>query len=142
MGRRTATASDPRLAPALAMYEAEIESHIAKVVADLNRSLPGFVILHHHTHRSQFSSKGVPDDKFVNPRLAGVAATMYAECKRECRCKPGRARCEFHPSAEQEAWMNALARAGHAVYLWRPSHVLSGEVSRTIIGFAQGRARA
>lgn len=142
MGRRMAATRDPRLAPALAMYEAEIEGHIAKIVHDLNRDLPRFAILHHHTHRSQFSSKGVPDDMFINPRLTGVGATMYAECKRECRCKPGRVRCEFHPSAEQQAWMDALANAGHAVYLWRPSDILSGRVGLTIVSFARGRMLA
>lgn len=141
MSRRTATIRDPLTTAALGMYEKEIESRIATIVRDLNQ-FPQLRILHHHTHRSQFSSKGVPDDTFVNPRVVGVQATMYFECKRECRCTPGRVRCEFHPSAEQQAWMDALEHAGHAVYLIRPSDILSGRVGLTIASFAKGRALA
>jgi hypothetical protein len=138
MGHRTAVIADPRAAAALAMYEREIESHIAKAVRDINK-FPRLRILHHHTHRSQFSSKGVPDDTFVNPRLVGVDATMYFECKRECRCAPDRVQCEFHPSAEQQEWMDALEHAGHAVYLIRPSDILTGRAGRIITEFARAR---
>lgn len=60
---------------------------------------------HYHTHDSRRSAKGFPDLVFVRERV------LYAELKsRVGLLKP-----------EQEEWLQALARAGQEVYVWRPA---------------------
>lgn len=60
---------------------------------------------HYHTHNSRKSAKGFPDLVFVRDRV------VYVELKSE----DGRLR------PEQEEWLQALAKAGQEVYVWRPS---------------------
>jgi hypothetical protein len=38
---------------------------------------------------------------------------------------------------EQQAWLEALARGGLEVYLWRPAHWANGEVERALSGKAR-----
>lgn len=141
MGRRTATVTDPRVRQALAMYERDLENEAARLTADLNQ-FKQTEVLRYHTHRSQHSPAGFPDDVFVNPRRTGVAATMYWELKRECRCMPGRVQCAHHPTPEQQRWLDTLAAIGHPVYVIRPSDHFSGRMARLLVGFAQGKALA
>lgn len=126
---------------ALAMSEKTLQNHVGGLAADLRKYKQTYV-LYHHTHISMHSSAGVPDCKIVNPRLTGAAATLYIELKRECRCKPDRARCPNHPSPDQQEWLDALGFVGHPVYVLVPSDWESGLVTRIITDFAQGRLAA
>jgi hypothetical protein len=126
---------------ALAMSEKTLQNHVGGLAADLRRYRQTYVLFH-HTHISMHSSAGVPDCKFVNPRLIGTAATLYIELKRECRCKPNRARCPNHPSPDQQEWLDTLAAIGHPVYVLVPSDWESNRATRIITDFARGRLAA
>jgi hypothetical protein len=59
----------------------------------------------YHTHDSRRSAGGFPDLVLVRDRV------IFAELKRETTKQ----------SMEQEGWLDALAKAGSEVYVWRPS---------------------
>lgn len=74
---------------------------------------------HYHTHDSRRSPHGFPDLVFVSPLRGRV---IFAELKSE----------RGKPSAEQEAWLRDLERAGAEAYLWRPGDL--DEVGRVLAG--------
>jgi hypothetical protein len=63
--------------------------------------------LAYHTKRSDGSRKGFPDTVLTRER------TVYAELKME----------DGTTQPDQWKWLEALARAGDEVYLWRPRHM-------------------
>lgn len=84
------------------MTEAELQTNVRKVAR-----LGGFLI--YHTNDSRRSDKGFPDLVFVHPM---TGRTVYAELK----SAKGRIR------PEQQQWIDALARGGHEIHVWRPEH--------------------
>jgi hypothetical protein len=62
----------------------------------------------YHTLRSRGSKAGFPDRVLVRERI------IYAELKREKRVATP-------ITPEQREWLDALAKTGAEVYLWRPS---------------------
>jgi hypothetical protein len=58
----------------------------------------------YHTHDSRRSHPGFPDLVLVRERV------IWAELKSD----------RGKVSAEQQAWIDALVRAGQEVYVWRP----------------------
>jgi hypothetical protein len=62
----------------------------------------------YHTHTSINSASGFPDLVCVHTTLP---LTLYAELKTETGAV----------TETQATWLNALAKAGNEVYLWRPS---------------------
>ena len=91
---------------AKAMPEAVLEQH----VADACRTL---ALMRYHTHRSQHSPAGFPDDVIMGSR--GI---IYRENKREGR----------DPTPEQQKWLDGLAAHGHDVGVWRPTDWFSGRI--------------
>jgi hypothetical protein len=72
----------------------------------------------YHTHRSDFSPAGYPDETLVRD-----ARLVIAELKSE----GGKL------SPQQEAWLEELrAVAGIEVYLWRPSQWWDGTIERVL----------
>lgn len=59
----------------------------------------------YHTHLSKWSNPGWPDLVLVRERI------IYAELKTD----------KGKVSAEQAAWLTALAEAGQECYVWRPA---------------------
>lgn len=74
----------------------------------------GFELVY-HTHNSQRSAPGFPDLVMVSTRHNRV---LYRELKRTV----GKV------SADQQAWLNALAATGQDVGVWRPADLLSGRI--------------
>lgn len=105
--------AEVRAAIASAMTERELYEHIREMALRL-----GWLV--YHTYDSRRSYPGFPDVVLVRPpRL------ILAELKRE--------RGELSP--QQERWLEALRRVpGIAVYVWRPSDWLSGEIERVLRG--------
>lgn len=108
--------TDPRAA---AMTEKQLQEHVRRLCRVLGAR-------HYHTHRSERSEPGFPDCVIVtrDGRL------IFAELKAE----KGRV------SKDQAEWIGALGEAmcstcqdnACAVYTWRPSHLLSGEIGETL----------
>jgi hypothetical protein len=96
--------SGPRVVPGgelrRLMSERELEAEVIKLCKDWGW-------LRYHTHRSQFSPAGFPDECLVRPpRL------IFAELKRQ----------DGKLEALQERWLEALGEVpGVEVYTWRPS---------------------
>lgn len=76
-------------------------------------------ILYYHTHDSRHSPKGFPD---VMVLFGNSTRWLVAELKNQ----------KARPAPEQVAWLDAFARVGADVYLWRPIHWLDGEIVRII----------
>lgn len=95
------------------MTEAELQTNVRQVAR-----LGGWLI--YHTNDSRRSDKGFPDLVFVHPR---TGRTVYAELK----SAKGRIR------PEQQQWIDALARGGHDVHVWRPEHWLSGAIQAVLL---------
>lgn len=81
------------------MTEAQLQ---ARVVAEAKRR--GWLV--YHTRYSLRSAAGYPDLHLVRGERS-----VFVELKRET----GRV------TGAQEVWLEALRRAGHEVYVWRPS---------------------
>jgi hypothetical protein len=90
---------------ALPRPPAATEKQLAAKVRDL-AALFGWD--RYHTHRSDFSPAGFPDETLVRPpRL------IFAELKSDSP--------HAKPSPAQQTWLDVLARIpGVEVYLWRP----------------------
>lgn len=101
---------------AKAMLEKALEAHV-KVMAE------GLGLKYYHTHRSEHSVAGFPDDVIVSPRGKG---TLYRELKRQGK----------EPSIEQKSWLDALAANGYDVAVWRPEDLLSGRIARELQAIA------
>lgn len=80
----------------------------------------GFELVY-HTHDSRRSAPGFPDLVLVSSRRKRV---MY----RELKSSKGRV------SADQQAWLGALALAGQDVGVWRPADLLSGRIVEELGG--------
>lgn len=91
---------------AKAMPESLLEENIRKACAHLR-------LMYYHTHRSQHSPAGFPDDVIMGSR--GV---IYRENKREGN----------DPTPEQQRWLDGLAAHGYDVGVWRPTDWLSGRI--------------
>ena len=70
----------------------------------------------YHTFRSDRSPSGFPDLCLVRE------CVLFAELKRE----------NASPTPDQVLWLDDLALAGAHVFLWKPSHFTSGEVTRIL----------
>ena len=64
----------------------------------------------------QADGKGFPDLVLVRDRV------IFVELKRE----------SGKPTRDQRVWMEKLEAAGAEVYLWKPSHLRSGEIEETL----------
>ncbi len=84
----------------------------------LSRS--GLSIEHYHTYDSRKSKPGFPDELILLPRSGRRIAV---ELKNETA----------KPTRDQIHWLNAFSACGFEVYLWRPRHLLSGEISRILM---------
>ena len=111
---------------ASAMTERALQDGVATIVRDINRTTPG-ALLYYHTHRSQHSPAGFPDVVILSP-IHGTR--LVAELKRE--------RKSAKPTDPQVEWLDAFGTCGDDVYLWRPRHLLSGEIERLIRCVADG----
>ena len=102
------------------MTEAEL-TRAVRVLARMN----GW--LHYHTFDSRRSEAGFPDLVLVRK-----SRVVFAELK----SVNGRV------SKDQSLWLEALRRAGQEVYLWRPKHLLDGEIidvlTRDLAGAGHG----
>jgi hypothetical protein len=92
------------------MTEKELGRHIRKLARDLG-------LLAYHTADSRGSSAGYPDWT-----IAGPGGVLFAELKS--------ARGTLRP--EQVEWRDRLLDAGARWHLWRPAHLASGEIARTL----------
>jgi hypothetical protein len=93
---------------AKAMLEKALEAHV-KVMAE------GLGLKYYHTHRSEHSVAGFPDDVIVSRTGKG---SIYRELKRQGK----------DPSVEQQEWLDALASNGYDVGVWRPEDLFSGRI--------------
>ena len=73
----------------------------------------------YHTHDSRRSKAGYPDLTMVHKRTGRL---IFAELKRE-RCGA---------TADQREWLKVLQLSGALVVLWKPRHLFSGEIDRTL----------
>ncbi len=82
----------------------------------------GLEIERYHTFDSRRSGAGFPDEIIVLPHTGRL---IVAELKSE----KGRV------TKEQQRWLDAFATiAGAEVHVWRPQHLLSGEIEKTLKG--------
>lgn len=101
-------------APLAALTEKEWDTQLFSGPGSLAATL-GWT-LRYHVLRSKGSQPGFPDRVLVRDRI------MYVETKTE----------KGKPSEEQVGWLDALARAGGEVYLWRPRDL--DEAARVLSG--------
>jgi hypothetical protein len=95
----TKTELDDRLARLMPEKELQGKLHLAciQILAPIGGA-------YSHTHRSQHSPAGVPDVIVSFP----TGHLVVTEAKATCRCRPGRAQCDKHPSASQVTWLRNL----------------------------------
>jgi hypothetical protein len=74
---------------------------------------------YYHTHDSRYSPKGFPDVMILFQGGRVVVAELKCE--------------KTKPSQEQREWLDLFLESGAEVYLWRPSHLLSGEIHRILV---------
>jgi hypothetical protein len=103
---------DPRAA---SMTEAQLMESIRAMVRDL-----GLLAYHAHDARRSWGP-GFPDLVIV-----GRGGIIWRECKTESGSL----------SPEQRQWADALQAAGQRWSVWRPRHLLSGQVARELAGVA------
>lgn len=97
-----------------------LQEHVRKLIERLR--LEGFQIERYHTFDSRKSEPGFPDEIIVLPTQGRM---IVAELKAE----KGRV------TPDQARWLEAFtAIAGTEVRVWRPRHLLSGEIEGTITG--------
>lgn len=99
-------------AAAKAMTEAELEANVADLCKTLRTK-------RYHTHRSQHSPAGFPDDV-----IAGPGGTLFRELKRMGK----------NPTPEQQEWLDVLGANGHDVGVWRPDDWFSGRIEAEVRG--------
>ena len=94
----------------------------------VRRSCKAQGLLYYHTHNSKHSPPGFPDCVIIS---TDPHCIIYAELKSE----KGRV------TPAQAGWLDALTLLAASsssnlmrVYLWRPKHWLSGEISRCLAG--------
>jgi len=91
-----------------------LDAHVRRLVMDLG-------LLRYHTHDARRSPKGFPD--LV---LCGPGGVLFRELKTQ----------RGQVTAEQQQWLDALAAAGADVGVWRPEHLLSGQIARELAALA------
>lgn len=101
---------------AKAMLERDLEASVKELAEHLG-------LKYYHTHRSEHSVAGFPDDVIVSPKGKGI---LYRELKRQ----------DKGPSAAQQQWLDALAANGHDVAVWRPVDLFSGRIARELQAIA------
>lgn len=111
------TLTAAQAAIAKAMKERDLEQSVANMCRDLR-------LLRYHTHRSQHSPAGFPDDVIVGP-----GGMLYRELKREGE----------NPSPAQEKWLLALADHGCDVGVWRPTDLVSGVIAEQLAAISTRR---
>jgi hypothetical protein len=102
---------------AKAMPEAVLEENIRRACLQLR-------LMYYHTHRSQHSPAGFPDDVIM-----GSLGMIYRENKRE----------GHDPTPKQQKWLDGLAAHGHDVGVWRPSDWLSGRIMAELTALSARR---
>lgn len=95
-----------------------LQEHVRKLVQHGVRRALDANVLYYHTYTSRYSPKGFPDVLV----LYSSGRLVVAELKRE----------NAKPTPEQVAWLNAFSLITLDVYLWKPSHWLSGEISNIL----------
>jgi hypothetical protein len=73
----------------------------------------------YHTYDSRRSQRGYPDLTMVHKRTGRL---IFAELKRE----------RSGPTADQREWLKVLGLTGAIVRLWKPRHLFSGEIEKTL----------
>lgn len=106
-------------ATAKAMLEAGLEAAIASKCKSLG-------LLYYHTHRSDRSPSGYPDDHIVGP-----AGDIYVENKRVGK----------RPTEAQQEWLDALSALGYEVHVWTPVHLFDGTIDSVLLRLS-GRRKA
>lgn len=81
----------------------------------------GLRMLRYHTHRSQHSPAGFPDEVLV-----GTRGIIYRELKRQ----------DSKPSPVQQEWLDRLTWIGQDAAVWRPADLLSGRILREMQAIA------
>ena len=71
--------------------------------------------LHYHTHDSRRSPAGFPDLTLVHKHTGRL---IFAELKTE----------KGWASPQQRLWLTSLQRSPAEVFLWKPRHLLTGEI--------------
>lgn len=100
---------------AKSMSEDDLATQILELAAGLGWALA------YHVPDSRRTNPGFPDWVLANP---GQGRVIYAELKNETR----------KVTPEQQQWLDALTAAGHETYVWRPRHLLSGEIAASLRG--------
>ena len=121
------TAEEYRRANAVSMTEAQLQEEV-RVLCDTARTTADPTLLYYHTHRSQHSPAGFPDVIIGSTRHGLVIA---AELKREAK--------RYKPTDAQVEWLDMYEECGVPAFLWRPRHLLSGEIHEIIMAAANGR---
>jgi hypothetical protein len=80
--------------------------------------LRNWLVFHVHDSRRGLGA-GFPDLVLLHERTGQL---VYAELKTD----KGRV------SVAQQRWIDALYRGGHVVHVWRPQHLRSGQILRTL----------
>jgi hypothetical protein len=90
---------------------------------DLQTAVIGLAEVHgflcYHTHDSRRSPAGFPDLALVHKRTGRL---IFTELKKE----------RGYLSPPQRLWLTTLQRSPAEVYLWKPRHLFSGEIEKTL----------
>ena len=116
------TPAEARVLEACAMNERGrdgLQERFRKLIDELR--LCGLTIERYHTGDSRKSEPGFPDELILLP---DAGRRIAAELKTE----------GAKPALAQARWLDAFAACGFEVYLWRPRHLLSGEIERILRG--------
>jgi hypothetical protein len=101
--------------PRLAMTEAELMEQIRALVKDLG------LLAFHATDSRRSWGRGYPD-----LTITGRGGTIFRECKTGSGSL----------SAEQRQWGQALQASGERWSVWRPRHLVSGQIGRELADLA------
>jgi hypothetical protein len=106
------TAAEYHKLLAAQMSEAELQTEVIKRAEAYDWKF-------YHPYSSRKSVRGYPDLTMVHRRTGRL---IFAELKRE-RCGA---------TADQREWLKVLQLSGALVVLWKPRHLFSGEIDRTL----------
>jgi hypothetical protein len=98
--------------------------------ARIRRFCDDLGLLRYHTHDARRSPRGYPD-----LTICGPGGVLF----RELKTQRGKV------TAEQREWLDALTAAGADAGVWRPIHLVTGQVAReltAISGWTGGRDAA
>jgi hypothetical protein len=106
--------TDPNVVYLRSITELALQKNIIQLATS-----KGWTVVHVNDSRQQRAT-GLPDLLMIRqPRI------VWAELKRE----PGAGGHKNDPTPPQVWWLNELKASGQEVYLWRPSHWMSGEIN-------------